>query len=306
MQLVKRSVWLGVVLMLAVACWGQGIIINEVAWSGTAASSADEWIELYNAGSSVVDLSGWRIEFAETVIYLGSEEGSTRNVRCSVLEPGAFLLLERTDDRAVDDRIADLIYSGSLSNTGCLIRLTDANGEPADTANLAGGNWPAGTGADGAPAYGSMERVDPLMPDVPSNWCTALPEWSAGRDATGEPVCGTPGAENTATRRERQAPCVELLHCGLESEHEMAVHWTAIDPDGAAGALMIDVEGSIDQGETWIGFVGDLANSGAYVGPIPESLVNGSLSETQLLVRIVATDADGWTSSVVATAAPAD
>ncbi len=305
MQNVKRSLWLGVVLMSAVMCWGQSVVINEVAWSGTAASSADEWIELYNAGASVVDLAGWRIEFADTVIDLGSEEGSTRDVRCSMLEPGAFLLLERTDDQAVEDRAADVIYSGSLPNSGCLIRLVRPDGEPADTANLTGESWPAGTGADGVPPYGSMERIDPFMPDVPSNWRTAVPERSCGRDANGEPLCGTPAAENAATLRECQAPRVELLLCARESEHEIALNWTAIDPDGAAGALMIDVEGSIDEGDTWIGLVGDLANSGAYIGPIPESLVDGSLSETHLLVRITARDADGWRSSVVATAAPA-
>ena len=305
MQNVRRCLWLGVVLISAAMCWGQGLVINEVAWSGTAASSADEWIELYNAGASVVDLAGWRIEFAETVIYLGSEEGSTRDVRCSMLEPGAFLLLERTDDRAVEDQAADVIYSGSLSNSGCLIRLVGPDGEPADTANGTGESWPAGTGADGVPPYGSMERIDRLMPDTPSNWRTAVPERSCGTDANGEPVCGTPGAENAATLRERQAPRVEILLCARESEHEIALNWTAIDPDGTSDALMIGVEGSTDQGDTWIGFVDDLANSGAYVGPIPASLVDGSFSEAQLHVRITATDSDGWRSSVVVTAAPA-
>ena len=32
------------------------VVINEVAWAGTVASSADEWIELYNNTSSPVDL----------------------------------------------------------------------------------------------------------------------------------------------------------------------------------------------------------------------------------------------------------
>ena len=37
------------------------IIINEVAWMGTLASSDDEWMELYNPGSTPVDLQNWRL-----------------------------------------------------------------------------------------------------------------------------------------------------------------------------------------------------------------------------------------------------
>ena len=37
------------------------VIINEIAWAGTPASPADEWIELRNLGSSPVDLEGWTI-----------------------------------------------------------------------------------------------------------------------------------------------------------------------------------------------------------------------------------------------------
>lgn len=37
------------------------VIINEIAWGGTPASPADEWIELRNLGSIPVDLDGWSI-----------------------------------------------------------------------------------------------------------------------------------------------------------------------------------------------------------------------------------------------------
>ncbi len=37
------------------------VVINEIAWGGTPASPADEWIELRNLGSIPVDLDGWSI-----------------------------------------------------------------------------------------------------------------------------------------------------------------------------------------------------------------------------------------------------
>jgi uncharacterized repeat protein (TIGR01451 family) len=43
-------------------CEGR-VIINEVAWAGTAADSRDEWIELRNLGTIPVDLTGWTLSW---------------------------------------------------------------------------------------------------------------------------------------------------------------------------------------------------------------------------------------------------
>ncbi len=40
----------------------RSVIINEVAWSGTAAGSTDEWFELYNNTADPINLAGWRLE----------------------------------------------------------------------------------------------------------------------------------------------------------------------------------------------------------------------------------------------------
>ncbi|NCP04703.1 MAG: lamin tail domain-containing protein, partial [Deltaproteobacteria bacterium] len=37
------------------------VVITEVAWMGTSASSSDEWIELYNTTNARVNLDGWRL-----------------------------------------------------------------------------------------------------------------------------------------------------------------------------------------------------------------------------------------------------
>jgi len=37
------------------------VVVNEVAWAGTSASSSDEWMELYNCGAADIDLTGWTL-----------------------------------------------------------------------------------------------------------------------------------------------------------------------------------------------------------------------------------------------------
>ena len=35
------------------------IVINEISWMGTTASSNDEWMELYNASDNDINLDKW-------------------------------------------------------------------------------------------------------------------------------------------------------------------------------------------------------------------------------------------------------
>jgi hypothetical protein len=157
------------------------VLINEVAWSGTAASSSDEWIELFNPGPSAVDLNGWQLTDGNDVHVA---------LRGSIPSYGLFLL-ERTDDTTVLDLAADQIYTGPLSNDGESLELLDPSGTVIDTANSAGGAWPAGSVA----SHASMERL--AGPDGPGSWQTFTGCWSTGVDAEGAPVAGTPRYPNS-------------------------------------------------------------------------------------------------------------
>jgi uncharacterized protein YdeI (BOF family) len=164
---------------------GPRLVINEVAWAGTAASSNDEWIELYNASDMPVDLTGWQLRAAD---------GTPSISLHGVLSPGGFLLLERTDDDTVRDVPADLIYSGALNNQGEQLWLLDNQGQVVDSANADGGGWPAGSSG---PEFRTMERIDPTMPDRDDNWASndGLHRW--GVDANGQPINGTPRGPNS-------------------------------------------------------------------------------------------------------------
>ncbi len=162
------------------------IVINEVAWAGTQAASDDEWIELYNPSGVDVDLTGWTLK---------SSDGSPSITLSGTLQAGKYFLLERTDDDTVADVAANMFYSGSLSNSGEILRLYDSTNQLIDTANSNGGAWPAGN----ASTYASMQRSR-ISADSDFVWVTydANADSSSlyAHDAAGNVIKGTPGRGN--------------------------------------------------------------------------------------------------------------
>ncbi len=176
----------------------QTVVINEIAWAGTEASSFDEWIELYNPSEEPVDLSGWTLTSDTWVIHFDTVGEATVETRRTTIAAYGFFLLERTDDETILDIPADLIYKGSLPNSGATLYLFDQDGEEVDTANAFQEEWIAGNASQGEPIYASMERVDPTKADGLSNWQSNDGITACGSDAVGNKINGTPGAKNAA------------------------------------------------------------------------------------------------------------
>lgn len=163
------------------------VVISEVGWGGTAASSADEWIELYNTTAVTVSLEGWHLVDDDSLDIALSGD----------IFPYGYYLIERTDDSAIEDVPADWygsFGSGGLHNEGEVLTLTDDLDTVVDTANLDGSTWPAGSGS---PDYRSMERVDPTASDIAGNWCSNDGVTRNGLDAEGNLINGTPKAQNS-------------------------------------------------------------------------------------------------------------
>ena len=258
------------------------MVINEIAWGGSTASTSDEWIELYNTTEAAIDLTGWILAFGETAIELGGEPNNA-------IEAGAYFLLERTDDGTVSDVDADVLYTGSLSNSGEAIELRDGAGAVVDRVDATETGWLAGTASGGELPYASMERVDPFS-DV-AEWASNDGRIRNGADANGDPLNGTPGQENSARIVARVAPRVELVAPsggdGVLSG-TVVIEWSATDPDGPAEGLAISIELSLDGGETWAVLVGNLANGGSYAWdttPHPDG--------DRVFLKVVAEDIDG-------------
>ena len=144
------------------------IIINEVAWMGTSNSSNDEWIELKNISSGIIDLSNWQL----------LDQGEQIKIvfpSTARLEAEQFLLLERSNDETVPNISADIIYAGSLANQNEGLRLFDNNCQLQDEV-LAQPDWLTGDNS----SKRTMERKNDLT------WQTSLYEG------------GTPKAENSS------------------------------------------------------------------------------------------------------------
>jgi len=222
------------------------VIINEIAWAGTHADPADEWIELRNLGSITVDLSGWtlcwypkgkavpdeslwkRVELSGTIspslidLSLPREAGaeivfikqheddlSWRVFDISWWVAGkegeegrGYYTLERRHEDTVNNVVADLLYdvqaprSLDLPDEGAVILLFDSEGNLIDTANAENPEvrgWLAGDARAGA----TMERSDPLLGDMNSNWHTNPGVIVYGLDADGHRMAATAGKPNS-------------------------------------------------------------------------------------------------------------
>lgn len=173
------------------------VAVNEVAWGGTAANPADEWIELANNSARPVDLTGWT---------LTSNDGSPEITLQGTIPARGYYLLERTDDQTISDIPADQTYTGALTNAGEGLTLKDASGAVVDTANGDGGGWPAGTASGGSLPYASMERRDSQAADGDGNWRTNDGQTRNGLDVEGNPINGTPKAPNSASTATTPTP----------------------------------------------------------------------------------------------------
>ncbi|MCX6093880.1 MAG: PKD domain-containing protein [Candidatus Bipolaricaulota bacterium] len=163
------------------------VVIHEVCWTGTRASAADEWIELRSNVDHAVSLSGWR---------LVAEDGVPAVALSGILGAQGFFLLERTDDSTVADVAADVLFTGTLENSGETLYLYDAAGRLVDSVEC-GGGWFAG---ESAPSYASMERVNSKRSGVAANWRTHDGSVQNGHDAAGHALRGTPRTANSVTK----------------------------------------------------------------------------------------------------------
>ncbi len=169
-------------LPIALAASSGDVVINEMAWAGSADSSNDEWIELFNNTSGNIDLTGWQLfdDGAEVVTF----DGVT-------IPAYGYLLIE--DSEAVTSVPGDVITGLSLANSGDALELRDASGVVIDTVNGSGGAWYAGSSTGNV----SMERIDAASGDIASNFADST--GSGATASAGSAIIGTPRALNSVS-----------------------------------------------------------------------------------------------------------
>ena len=174
----------------------QTLIINEVAWMGTATDHDDEWIELWNPGSAKVDLTGWKIR---------TSDGTVEITLSGEIAAGGFYIIAPVG--TFQDLVINRTISFDLVDGGKSLQLVNASSLVVDTANPDGGAWPAGV------VCSNSTTTNPIPTPVP-NTCTSMERdlskgfgdahWYtfAGTptvfDGGGQLIRGTPGYANWA------------------------------------------------------------------------------------------------------------
>ncbi|MDP8244956.1 MAG: CotH kinase family protein [Candidatus Hinthialibacter antarcticus] len=156
------------------------VVINEIHYNppdiGTEDGLFREFIELYNAGSESVDLTGYA--FDDGITYTFPDNAS--------IFPGQYIVLAKNLNHSVWRNSSFRIfgpYEGRLDNGGERVTLRNAQGIIVETIRYNDAPpWPRG--ADGYDA--SLERVDPTTPTDDSH------SWRASTNPG-----GTPGAVNS-------------------------------------------------------------------------------------------------------------
>jgi len=129
------------------------VVINEIAWMGTATSTYDEWIELYNATGAPLDLAGWRID-KNGGDFIKFEMPTTANATTTIESYGFYLIERKTASKkasAILDSqgiaLADLFtgLGSGLNNNGEMLELFDPQGNKVDWVDCRN-SWFAGTG----------------------------------------------------------------------------------------------------------------------------------------------------------------
>ena len=134
------------------------VVINEIAWMGTAANSSAEWIELANSGSDSVDLSGWKLTsstWSSAITLTGTISGN-----------GYYLLEHNTTGAKIDVAPDQSPYTGTLPNTGATLTLTDENKVQVDQV-IGGTNW--------INIGGNTTNYDTAQRTASGAWITAAP-----------------------------------------------------------------------------------------------------------------------------------
>lgn len=154
-----------------------GVVFSEVFYDTPGTDSQEEWVELYNAGSSAVNIGGWSITdnngTGGTLVLPGS----------ATIAAGSYFTIAKNQSgfQALYGYDADVYGSlPSLNNTGDALILNDDSAQEMDAVAWEGGasgGLPAGWGSStepNAPTGNTIERSDPNTDsDTFSDWALA-------------------------------------------------------------------------------------------------------------------------------------
>jgi hypothetical protein len=136
------------------------VVINEIHYNPPENPVRQEFIELYNPGESVADLSAWRLSSAVAFVFPGGTS----------IPAGGYLVISEDPATLLATLGASSLgpFSGRLSSDGETVRLRDANDNVIDEVDYnVGFPWPVSADGRGP----SIELINPgLDNSLGSSW----------------------------------------------------------------------------------------------------------------------------------------
>ena len=167
------------------------VVFSELMWMGSNASSADEWIELYNSSDAEIDLSGWtisRLTADGEKIMLQIEGGR-------IAPHATFLISNYPPDNSQSMLAVEPQHVSSaiaLPNTKLQLRLY--NGNPEENADL----MDVADDGKGAPLAGDTKLKRAMVRLAFDQSGTLATSWGTARETSGwdegATELGTPGS----------------------------------------------------------------------------------------------------------------
>jgi hypothetical protein len=239
------------------------IVINEINYISSPAKDTKDWVELYNAGNSTVNLKNW-------IISDGGPETGYIFPEDFVFSPGMYIVVCRDVAAfrqfwpAITNITGDMGFG--LSSSGDDINLYDSDGNLVDFVNYAITTpWPTDANITGS----SIELTDPLSDN------NAGKNWKSGLSG------GTPGTINFHTIHNDTTGGLPESGCRLTCFPNPFRDYTTMRVEvSAAGKYRIeiyDIQGkllntvadqNIEQGEYYLDWYGKGYNN----APLPEGV----------------------------------
>ncbi len=199
------------------------IVLNELHYHPISGDDNEQFVELYNPGSSAVSLRNWHLSGGVDFKFSASHSVPARGYLVIARNQETFLALHTnlTAARVVGD------FKGRLSHAGERVQLKDSSGVVVeDVTYHTGGRWGRWHGGGGS----SLERVDwRADPRLPSAWGES--DESRGAEWT------TIEASGIAEGGSAYGGSVNALHLLLLGEGECQVDTVQVQVEGGTNRI---------------------------------------------------------------------
>jgi hypothetical protein len=136
------------------------LVINELLFNPPADRQRQEFVELHNRGAEAIDISGFRFTRGINFTFPSG----------AIVPGGGYVVVALDPSGLVAHALPEVFgpYTGTLSDSGELVRIVDALGNLVDEVDyLDGGAWPSWADGGGS----SLELIDPFQDNsVASAW----------------------------------------------------------------------------------------------------------------------------------------